>query len=235
MDWHDHAAVKAPVDLAAVEVLDAPAAAAEDAAAYAVELEAAATAESPASVSCFERAIARAPSSTRSLGLSPGASSRSLSTAETAVSVASHDKKRPTEELLDDALRVMRLMEALPMRVMGLADFAAFGRIPRSSDGLARDRRDGDYVVFVSHRWWGPTTPDADFAGSDGRDATRVKYGLIKRGIEAIVRKEKLDRSRVCVWMDFACIEQDDAKTQKLGVRPLIAWASRVDVLLAVG
>ncbi|EGB02531.1 hypothetical protein AURANDRAFT_68793, partial [Aureococcus anophagefferens] len=235
MDWRDGAAVRAPADVAAVaavEVLDAPAAAAEDAAAYAVELEAAATAESPASVSCFERAIARAPSSTRSLGLSPGASSRSLSTAETAVAVASHDKKRPTEELLDDALRVVRLMEALPMRVMDLADFAAFGKIPRSSDGLARDRRDGDYVVFVSHRWWGPTTPDADFHGSDGRDATRVKYGLIKRGIEAIVRKEKLDRSRVCVWMDFACIEQDDAKTQKLGVQSLIAWASRVDVLL---
>ena len=32
--------------------------------------------------------------------------------------------------------------------------------------------------------------------------------------------------------MDFACIEQDDPKTQKLGVQSLIAWASRVDVLL---
>ncbi|KAH8052794.1 hypothetical protein JL722_9928 [Aureococcus anophagefferens] len=206
MDWRDGAAVRAPAELAAVaaaEVLGASGVA-EDAAAYAVELEAAATAESPASpLDRGDRGRRREPR-----------------------------QEAPDGGLLDDALRVVRLMEALPMRVMDLADFAAFGKIPRSSDGLARDRRDGDYVVFVSHRWWGPTTPDADFHGSDGRDATRVKYGLIKRGIEAIVRKEKLDRSRVCVWMDFACIEQDDAKTQKLGVQSLIAWASRVDVLL---
>lgn len=67
------------------------------------------------------------------------------------------------------------------MRVVPLTAFEAHGRIPRSSDGLARKHAKGDVVVFVSHRWWGPGTPDVLYEGADGREVGGVKYPRPRR------------------------------------------------------
>jgi len=134
--------------------------------------------------------------------------------------------KSTAGELRSEALQVVRQKEELPMRVVPFHRFAAHGRLPRSSDGLARVRDDGDVVVFVSHRWWSEG-PDAAVAGVGD-----VKFRILLRGVDAIVARERCDRGRVCLWMDYACIDQDDETLKRAGVRSLIAWASLSDYLL---
>ena len=87
--------------------------------------------------------------------------------------------KSTAGELRSEALQVVRQKEELPMRVVPFHRFAAHGRLPRSSDGLARVRDDGDVVVFVSHRWWSEG-PDAAVAGVGD-----VKFRILLRGVDA--------------------------------------------------
>ena len=59
-----------------------------------------------------------------------------------------------------EALSAIRDREQLPMVVVPLKELLDHGHLPRSSDGLARPRKEDDVVVFVSHRWWADDHPD---------------------------------------------------------------------------
>jgi len=116
--------------------------------------------------------------------------------------------------------------EELPMVVVPLQDFLKHGRIPRSSDKLTRVKQEADLAIFISHRWWAPQTPDTD---------DLLKYNILCRGLKNLVRREeKLNKNQadVVIWMDFACIEQDNADELMKGVRSLIAWSLRSDYFL---
>ena len=91
----------------------------------------------------------------------------------------------------------------------------------------ARVRRDGDFVIFVSHRWWAPTHPDSCEDGEQG-----LKYGLLSRGLEATIEELGVSRHRTVVWMDFASINQDDGNMMQQGIDSLISYVARSDVLL---
>jgi len=139
----------------------------------------------------------------------------------------------PTAEAMESMLQVKALRSRLrssivetgrlPMVVVPFADFIAAGEIPRSSRGLARQAANNEIVVFVSHRWWGGSLPD---------DEERHKHAIIVRGILALTRKLGIDSKLIAVWVDYACIDQDDPQLQMLGVQSLVHWAMLSDFLL---
>jgi len=139
----------------------------------------------------------------------------------------------PTAEAKESMLQVKALRSRLrsniietgrlPMVVVPFADFIAAGEIPRSSRGLARQAAENEIVVFVSHRWWGGSLPD---------DEERHKHAIIVRGILALTRKLGIDSNLIAVWVDYACIDQDDPHLQMLGVQSLVHWAMLSDFLL---
>ena len=122
------------------------------------------------------------------------------------------------------------------MMIIPFPLFHAFGAIPRSNSAkksgintdadaiakmgstasISQPHENGWIVVFISHRWWGGNHPD---------DKERnLKHGIICRGIEALIRRDKLDASRLGVWIDYACIEQDNEEEMQNGIDSLIAY-----------
>ena len=81
---------------------------------------------------------------------------------------------------------------------------------------ISQPHEAGWIVVFISHRWWGGNHPDDK--------ERKLKHGIICRGIEALIRRDKLDASRVGVWIDYACIEQDNGEEMQNGIDSLIAY-----------
>ena len=73
--------------------------------------------------------------------------------------------------------------------------------------------------VHAKHRWWGGKHPDDE--------KRNLKYGIICRGIEALIKRDSLDPERVGIWMDFACIEQDNEEELQKGVDSLIGYAAQ--------
>ena len=91
--------------------------------------------------------------------------------------------------------------EHLPMQVIELTRWIAAGHIPTSSEGLTREVSPSDTVVFISQRWWSSNHPD---------DAQGSKYALLSRGIRKLVGRHRLDAAKVVLWIDLACISQDE-------------------------
>ena len=120
------------------------------------------------------------------------------------------------------------------MMIIPFVLFRAFGAIPRSNStktnngdaddiakmgsaaSISQPHEAGWIVVFISHRWWGGNHPDDK--------ERKLKHGIICRGIEALIRRDKLDASRVGVWIDYACIEQDNDEEMQNGIDSLIAY-----------
>ena len=120
------------------------------------------------------------------------------------------------------------------MMIIPFTLFRAFGAIPRSNSTKSNSGDAGDIakmgsaasisqpheagwiVVFISHRWWGGNHPDDK--------ERKLKHGIICRGVKALIRRDKLDASRVSVWIDYACIEQDNDEEMQNGIDSLIAY-----------
>jgi len=111
-----------------------------------------------------------------------------------------------------------------PMAVIEFLTWLELGHIPCSSEKTHRELRpESDVVCFVSHRWWGDSVPD-DEEGS--------KYDLLCHGLQRLIRQQQLDKSRVVIWCDWACIEQDDKDAKSRGVASLIAYAAQSSFML---
>ena len=57
------------------------------------------------------------------------------------------------------------------------------------------------------------------------------EYSRLRREIQKIVRKHKFDAIRVVLWVDWACISQEDSILQAIGISSLIAYAARADFM----
>jgi hypothetical protein len=139
---------------------------------------------------------------------------------------AQERKARETQalrELSVEAIEQILSLEKTPMLVVEWAAFASHGRIPISGERLARARVDGDVVVFVSHRWWGDGTPD---------DEVHTKYELVCAGVREIIAKHALAAERVALWVDDACISQEDLGLMADGIASLITYAARSSFVL---
>ena len=87
-------------------------------------------------------------------------------------------------------------------RVIRYLDFVEFGKLPRSSDGLAvplegEGEGEGEFVIFFSYRW---INKDASLDSPD--DGERTQY---KRMIDAVERYLEMDgsvsRDKLLIWM----------------------------------
>ena len=138
--------------------------------------------------------------------------------------------KRPTEMVRErrKAATAMQIMNSimekgkLPMVVVEYAALVAAGKLPRSDDNATRTPYASDVIVFVSHRWWGGNEPDIN----------GIKYGLLIRGLQALAATEGYDLNNVVLWIDYACIDQDDHERMALGIESLIAYAACCTAML---
>ena len=74
------------------------------------------------------------------------------------------------------------------------------------------------------HRWWGGKHPDDE--------KRNLKYGILRRGIEALIERDNLDPECVGIWIDYACIDQDNNEELQKGVDSLIGYAAQSDYFL---
>ncbi|CAM9114779.1 unnamed protein product [Choristocarpus tenellus] len=120
-----------------------------------------------------------------------------------------------------------------PMVVLPYPIFKAVGMILRSNEAKSmtvsyaslRPCRDQSLVIFISHRWLQPCSqpPHPDRDGE--------KHGLICSGVEKLL--QMLPQGvQAYLWVDFSCIDQDDAKKRKRGIRSMPSYIERCDALL---
>ncbi|KAM7183989.1 hypothetical protein V8F33_013260 [Rhypophila sp. PSN 637] len=130
------------------------------------------------------------------------------------------------------------------LRAIRYSDFAQFGRLPRSSDGLAMplmdfaklDLGDGqghigsdEFIIFFSYRWInhdpGANAPD---------DANQTQYKRMIAAVESyLAHKETPDipPEKLYIWMDFACVDQDNPSTGVSALPLIIAQCDAVITL----
>ncbi|KAK5655874.1 hypothetical protein OQA88_5413 [Cercophora sp. LCS_1] len=114
-------------------------------------------------------------------------------------------------------------------------DFSRFGRLPRSSDGLVKEFKLGEngeddnveFLIFFSYRWINTdrslNTPD---------DADNTQYHRMLDAIDwFLVQNPQVDREKLCIWMDFACVDQDDPAK---GVTALPIIITQCDVVISL-
>ncbi|KAK4038066.1 hypothetical protein C8A01DRAFT_38026 [Parachaetomium inaequale] len=136
------------------------------------------------------------------------------------------------------------------LKYIRYADFKRFGRLPRSSDGLVRSYRleqpgeeenELDVLIFFSYRWVNQdrtldTPDDTDHTPDDTDhtpdDADHTQYRRMIDAAEAFLRQNPtVDAERLCIWMDFACVDQDNPGT---GVSALPIIVTQCDAVISL-
>ncbi|CAM9139007.1 unnamed protein product [Discosporangium mesarthrocarpum] len=120
-----------------------------------------------------------------------------------------------------------------PMVVLPFPAFKAAGAILRSNEAQEitvsyaslKLNRNQVVVIFLSHRWLQPRSnpphPDKD----------DVKHALVCAGVEKLL--QGLPQGvQAYLWVDYSCIDQDDAKRRKRGIRSMPSYIERCDALL---
>ena len=99
-----------------------------------------------------------------------------------------------------------------PLKYVPYTRFSTLGRFPRSSDGMTEhvttSTRDSDvnFIIFFSYRWINPdpwaTTPD---------DVENTQYLRSIAAVKDVLKlRPDLDVNALGIWVDFACIDQDN-------------------------
>ncbi len=130
-----------------------------------------------------------------------------------------------------------------PMLILEFETFKKFEKIPRSSDKLTKDisHFSSDIkIVFISHRWLRPWHSQDEcekqghtWAGmAHPDDAAGSKHKLICAGIKKLAEKKGWDLGKVCLWLDFCGVEQDNLHLLQAGVASLRGYISLCDAVL---
>ena len=59
-----------------------------------------------------------------------------------------------------------------------------------------------------------------------------TKYGILCRGLRALIAAHNIEPDHACIWMDYSCIDQDDKEKKEAGISSLIAYAAKSDYVL---
>lgn len=119
------------------------------------------------------------------------------------------------------------------LKFVRYTDFTAFRRFPRSSDGLTQvfdpavEGAAAQHIIFISYRWikTGPwaTYPD---------NSEHKQYRRIVRAVEEYRKQHpSVDIANLGIWIDFACIDQDDAMP---GISALPLIIAQCDALISL-
>eukprot|EP01010_Urceolus_cornutus_P003787 NODE_554_length_1550_cov_252.945370_g416_i0.p1 GENE.NODE_554_length_1550_cov_252.945370_g416_i0~~NODE_554_length_1550_cov_252.945370_g416_i0.p1 ORF type:complete len:458 (-),score=102.54 NODE_554_length_1550_cov_252.945370_g416_i0:175-1494(-) len=121
--------------------------------------------------------------------------------------------------------------EYAPMVVLPYTIFKAKGRFIRSSEGDAVEVSSlskNSVIVFISHRWLRPHM-DPTIAHPDNEK--NEKHGHIILGLEKFFPSTEEHR-RLYLWIDFACIDQDDNNLKGKGIKSLPAYIEKSHLTL---
>ncbi|KAF2097745.1 hypothetical protein NA57DRAFT_40367 [Rhizodiscina lignyota] len=123
------------------------------------------------------------------------------------------------------------------LKFVRYSNFLNFGRLPRSSDGLAQPLMTGpqgcygeasvDFVIFFSYRWinkeGGISLPD---------DMMNTQYHRMVAATEEFLRLHgRTDRDKLGIWMDYACVNQDEPAS---GVAALPMILAQCDAIISL-
>ncbi|ORX96346.1 hypothetical protein BCR34DRAFT_549328 [Clohesyomyces aquaticus] len=104
------------------------------------------------------------------------------------------------------------------LKYIGYADFLRSGRLPRSNDGYAQEFATGKetdqnpFLIFMSYRVIAKSS-GVLAAGFSPDDAEHTLYNRMLRVIQGFLDLHReVDRNQVGVWVDFACVDQDDMR-----------------------
>jgi hypothetical protein len=130
-----------------------------------------------------------------------------------------------------------------PMRVVSFKTFKQHGKLPRSSDKVTQAMTliPGEaIVIFISHRWLRPWKTQHECEGeghvwagmSHPDDHAGSKHLLICAAVQKLAKEKKWLLNQVFLWLDFCCVEQDDARLLLEGVKSLRGYISVCDAML---
>ncbi|KLU91294.1 hypothetical protein MAPG_09815 [Magnaporthiopsis poae ATCC 64411] len=121
------------------------------------------------------------------------------------------------------------------MKYVRFDDFAWNGRLPKSTDGLTRhyERSEKDnFIIFISYTWT-KRQPGEELVSPD--DAENTKYGGILNAVEDWIELHPdTERSKICIWLDWACIDQVDTDEQARGVAALPMCITQCDAMISM-
>ncbi|KAK6955402.1 hypothetical protein Daesc_003039 [Daldinia eschscholtzii] len=118
--------------------------------------------------------------------------------------------------------------------------FRSLGRLPKHTDGLVKEFRDEpepepdseseskelktpDFVIFFSYRWRGASSPD---------DESNTQYKRMLAATEEFLKLHPaIDRARMGIWLDCACINQSDPMP---GVHALPMILTQCDAVISI-
>ena len=132
-----------------------------------------------------------------------------------------------------------------PMVLIPFDWFATCGQIPRSDElrrattatqgggsGAVAVEYDASlascrFTVFVSHRWLRPgaATPHPD-------DARASKFKRVVAAVATLAAARGRTRAETFVWIDYACVDQDDEQRKARGIASLLGYVARCDALI---
>ncbi|KAI0127475.1 hypothetical protein BJ170DRAFT_701947 [Xylariales sp. AK1849] len=115
------------------------------------------------------------------------------------------------------------------------ADLGRHGRLPKSSDNLTRrveDDADEDvFVIFISYTW-AKKRPGDEFSPDD---TLNTRYHQMISAVESFLPAHPdLDPETICVWLDWACIDQVDPDTQARGVAALPMCIAQCSAMISI-
>ncbi|KAF3355121.1 hypothetical protein HYQ45_000419 [Verticillium longisporum] len=102
------------------------------------------------------------------------------------------------------------------LKVLRYTEFLAFGRLPRSNDGLvlplvsrstlSHEPDTVDFVIFISYRWI-----NTEKSRDSPDDVNNTQFGRMVAAVEAFLRLHpSVEPSRLGIWLDHSCVDQDD-------------------------
>jgi len=135
-------------------------------------------------------------------------------------------------------LAISHIEDIAPFRVVPFKALQEYGKMPRSDSGITRldsEMPRNMKVAFLSHRWLRPWTTKeeteengAEWAGAaHPDDEHNTKYHLLVAGIEQVAQERGWNLDTLAVWLDFACVDQDNTEKRRAGVRSLLGYMSR--------
>ncbi|KAG7123642.1 hypothetical protein HYQ44_002278 [Verticillium longisporum] len=102
------------------------------------------------------------------------------------------------------------------LKVLRYTEFLAFGRLPRSNDGLvlplvsrstlSHQPDTVEFVIFISYRWI-----NTEKSRDSPDDVNNTQFGRMVTAVEAFLRLHpSVEPSRLGIWLDHSCVDQDD-------------------------
>ena len=130
------------------------------------------------------------------------------------------------------------------MRLLPFQSLADLGRIPRSHENrtvMLSEIMNDSKIVFISHRWQRhsrgaldecDTTANVWNGKPNPDDCSCRKHKLICMGVERLADMKEWDKTKVFVWIDYACVDQDDQHLMKAAISSCRGYLSVCDAVL---